>query len=191
MFKQLRLSRLWSEDLKLKEAHESDVSRIQWAGQLKADVTHLREGELVERHADALLTALHGGRALWCIQGHHLVGFNHHTILKKTNKQKNPPNCTRVDLLYMPVLDYKGCPAGVITQLTFRPSVTVPDPDCQPAPLWRKAWFWGRLSWSAPQLHLDPHSANPRPNKSVHYVLIKSRGGINPLPAELFWLEER
>lgn len=49
----------------------------------------------MEGYADALLTAFHGGRALWCIQGHHLVGFNHHTILKKE------PNCTLVDLLYM------------------------------------------------------------------------------------------
>lgn len=67
----------------------------------------------MERYADALLTALHGGRALWCIQGHHLFGFNHHTILKKQ------PNGTLVDLLYIPVLDYKGCPARVITQLTL------------------------------------------------------------------------
>lgn len=37
----------------------------------------------MKRRADALLTALHGGGTLWCIQGHHLVGFNHYAILKK------------------------------------------------------------------------------------------------------------
>lgn len=50
---------------------------------LEMHVAHLREGELVEGGADALLAALHGGRALRCVQGHRLVGFNYHTILKK------------------------------------------------------------------------------------------------------------
>lgn len=45
-------------------------------------VADLREGELVERHADALLTALHVGRALWCIQRHRLAAFNHYTTLR-------------------------------------------------------------------------------------------------------------
>lgn len=36
----------------------------------------------MQRCADALLAALHGGRTLWCVQGHHLVGFNHYATLK-------------------------------------------------------------------------------------------------------------
>lgn len=38
----------------------------------------------MKRCADALLTALHGGRTLRCVQGHHLVGFNHYATLKET-----------------------------------------------------------------------------------------------------------
>lgn len=43
----------------------------------------------MEGHADALLTALHGGRTLRCVQGHHLVGFNHYATLKKKKKRLN------------------------------------------------------------------------------------------------------
>lgn len=39
----------------------------------------------MERRADALLTALHGGGALRCVQGHQLVAFNHHAVLKKAH----------------------------------------------------------------------------------------------------------
>lgn len=37
----------------------------------------------MERRANALLAALHGGRALRSIQRHHLAVFNHYTVLKK------------------------------------------------------------------------------------------------------------
>lgn len=55
-------------------------------------VAHLREGELVNRHANALLTALHGGRTFWCVQGHHLAVFNHHTILRDKGKMEEEKN---------------------------------------------------------------------------------------------------
>lgn len=45
-------------------------------------ITDSCEGEFVNGHANASLTALHGGRALWCVQGHGLVIFNHYTLLK-------------------------------------------------------------------------------------------------------------
>lgn len=48
-----------------------------------SNAADLREGEFVERRADALLAALHGGRALRCVQLHYLVVFNHYTVLKK------------------------------------------------------------------------------------------------------------
>lgn len=37
----------------------------------------------MERRADALLAALHGGRALRSVQRHRLAVFNHYTVLKK------------------------------------------------------------------------------------------------------------
>lgn len=40
----------------------------------------------MERHADALLTALHGGRTLWCLQCHRLVVFNHETTLRRRHQ---------------------------------------------------------------------------------------------------------
>lgn len=52
-------------------------------------VADLREGELVERQADALLTALHVGGALWCVQRHCLAAFNHYTTLRRGIKGGN------------------------------------------------------------------------------------------------------
>lgn len=48
-----------------------------------SNAADLREGEFVERCADALLAALHGGRTLRSIQRHRLAVFNHDTVLKK------------------------------------------------------------------------------------------------------------
>lgn len=47
---------------------------------------HLWEGEFVERHADALLAALHGGRALRCVERYRLAVFNHDTVLARTEE---------------------------------------------------------------------------------------------------------
>lgn len=49
----------------------------------------------MERGADALLAALHGGGAPGCVQGHRLAAFDHHTILKghitvRTMSSKSP-----------------------------------------------------------------------------------------------------
>lgn len=53
-----------------------------------SNVEDLREGEFVERHANAFLTALHGGRTLWCIQCHCLAVFNHYTTLRGIKEGK-------------------------------------------------------------------------------------------------------
>lgn len=67
----------------------------------------LWEGELVERHADTLLAALQGGRALWCVQCHRLAALNHDTILVRTEEEKQhlnmirPMPCIHVCILYI------------------------------------------------------------------------------------------
>lgn len=50
---------------------------------IMSNAADLREREFVERRANALLAALHGGRALRSVQRHRLAVFNHYTVLKK------------------------------------------------------------------------------------------------------------